>query len=146
MGRTTTVGLVASILMMGCSTEEGIIVDERGGLLISDDGLFSLEVPAGALEQPVDITLEEVGCKQPGLIGICYEMEPLGLPFSRPGRVTYQLDPADLTGIEPSAVTVLTEGEERWAPLPDLHVDVEQEVVTASVVYLSSYAVVGPGA
>jgi len=142
MGHTITAALAASIVVVGCSTQEGIIVDERGGLLVSEDGQFSLEVPAGALEQPVDITLEEVICKQPGVIGVCYQMEPVGLPLSIPGRVTYQLDPEDLAGVELRAVTVLTEREEQWAPLPDRDVDVVEQVVTASAVYLSSYAVV----
>jgi len=141
----TTAVLAASILVTGCSTVEGTIVDERGGLLVSEDGQFSLEIPAGALEQPVDITLDEVVCKQPGVVGICYQMEPLGLPLLRPGTVTYELDPEDLEGIEPSAVTVLTEREDLWTPLPDRHVDMAEEVVTASVVYLSSYAVVVRG-
>ncbi len=142
MNHIVKVALAVSILVTGCSEEEGTVVDERGGVIVSDDGRFSLEIPAGALEEAVDITLDEVECDQPGAVSVCYQMEPVGLPLLRPGRVAYELESADLDGVEPQAVTVLVEREELWKPLSDREVDMVDEVVTASAVYLSAFTVV----
>ncbi len=133
--------LAMTILVSGCD-EEGTVIDERGGIIVSDDGRFSLEIPAGALEQPVDITLEQVECDEPQMLGVCYEMGPVGLPLLRPGLVSYELDPEELDGVEPSALTLLTEREEDWRPLADRRVEMADEVVTGSAIYLSSYALV----
>lgn len=117
---------LAAVVMIttGCS-EEGTTVGPRGGVVVSDDGRFTLEIPEGALEQEVDITIEEVECEQPEAIDTCYEV-----------------DPDALDGLAPEDLTVLTEREEHWKPLADHRVDMTHAEVTASAVYLSSYAVV----
>lgn len=141
MNHIANVGLAMALLMTGCS-EEGITVDARGGTIISDDGRFSLEIPPGALDQAVDITIEQVPCEQDHAVGPCYEVGPVGLPLLLPGTVVYELDAEALDDLDPETLTVLTVREEDWKPLPDHHVDMGDEIVTASAVYLSSYAVV----
>lgn len=134
---------LAAVVMIttGCS-EEGTTVGPRGGVVVSDDGRFTLEIPEGALEQEVDITIEEVECEQPEAIDTCYEVGPIGLPLLFPGTIVYEVDPDALDGLAPEDLTVLTEREEHWKPLADHRVDMTHAEVTASAVYLSSYAVV----
>lgn len=144
MNHIAKVALAAAVLITGCS-EEGITVDARGGVVISDDGRFSLEIPPGALDHAVDITIDEVECEQAEALGSCYVVGPVGLPLLFPGTVVYELDAEDLDGLDPEELTVLTEREEDWKPLADHRVDMGDEVVTASAVYLSSYAVVVDG-
>lgn len=134
--------LAAAVLMTGCSEGEGTTVGPRGGMVVSEDGRFTLEIPAGALDQEVDITIEEVDCEQPEAIDSCYEIGPVGLPLLFPGTIIYDVDPENLEGFTPEELTVLTEREADWKPLADHRVDMVQAQVTASAVYLSSYAVV----
>lgn len=132
----------AAVLLTGCSEGEGTTVGPRGGVVVSDDGRFTLEIPEGALDQEVDLTIDEVECEQPEAIDTCYEIGPVGLPLLFPATLVYEVDPEALEGLTPEDLTVLTEREEDWKPLADHRVDMAHAEVTASAVYLSSYAVV----
>jgi hypothetical protein len=111
-------------------------------VVVSEDGRFTLEIPEGALDQEVDITIDEVECEQPTAIGTCWEVGPIGLPLLFPGTIVYEIDPEELDGLSPEELTVLTEREQDWKPLADHRIDMADAEVTASAVYLSSYAVV----
>lgn len=129
-------------LTSGCDGQQGVEIGPRGGVVVSDDGRFSLEIPAGALEQPVEITVEEVACEAADSLGPCYEVGPIGMPLQFPGMVTYDLADGMLDGVDVDALTVLAEGEQSWQPLHDHRVDMADDVVTASAVYLSTYMIV----
>lgn len=141
MNHIAKIVLAGVVLVTGCS-EEGTTVGTRGGVVVSDDGRFTLEIPEGALEHDVDITIDEVACEQAEALGPCYEVGPVGMPLLFPGTIIYEIDRDELDGFEAEEVTVLTEREQDWKPLPDHHVDMGQAEVVASAVYLSSYAVV----
>lgn len=142
MTHIAKLALAAAMFVTGCSEGEGTTVGPRGGVVTSEDGRFTLEIPEGALDQEVDITIDAVECEQPEAIDTCYEIGPVGLPLLFPGTIIYDIDPAELEGLSPEEVTVLTEREEDWKPLADHRVDMIDAQVTASAVYLSSYAVV----
>lgn len=142
MNHIVKIALAAAVLVTGCDEGEGTTIDERGGFIVSDDGRFSIEIPEGALDHEVDITIEEVECMQPNSIGPCYEVGPIGLPLLFPAEVVYELDEEMMEGVFAEELEVLIEGEDDWRPLPDRRVDMGNEIVTASAVYLSSYAVV----
>ena len=133
--------VAAAIVLTGCEGE-GTTVGPRGGVVVSDDGRFTLEIPEGALEQEVDITIDEVECDPPTAIDTCYEIGPVGMPLLFPGTIVYDIDPEELDGFSAEELTVLTEREQDWKPLADHRIDMAQAQVTASAVYLSSYAVV----
>src|SRR5262245_57668911 len=103
---------VASILVTGCNEPEGTVVGPRGGQVVSEDGRFTLEIPEGALDQEVDITIEQVECDPPTAIGMCYEVGPIGLPLLFPGTIVYDIDPEELDGFVAEELTVLTEREQ----------------------------------
>jgi len=132
----------AMILTTGCNEEQGTPIGPRGGVVASEDGRFTLEIPEGALDHEVDITIEEVECEQPTAIDTCYEIGPVGMPLLFPGTIVYDVDPEELDGLSAEELTVLTEREEDWKPLADHRIDMAHAQVTASAVYLSSYAVV----
>ncbi len=143
MNHITKIMLAAAVLVTGCSEPEGTMVGPRGGVVVSEDGHFTLEIPEGALDQEVDITIEEVDCDQPeSALGPCYEVGPVGMPLLYPGTIVYEVDPEMLEGLQPEELTLLIEREEDWKPLADRRVDMLEAEVTASAVYLSSYAVV----
>lgn len=142
MSHLVKLAFAAAMILTGCNEDQGTTVDSRGGVVTSEDGRFTLEIPEGALDQEVDITIEAVECEQPTAIDTCYEIGPVGLPLLFPGTIIYDIDPEELDGLSPEELTVLTEREEDWKPLADHRIDMVQAQVTASAVYLSSYAVV----
>lgn len=133
---------IALTLGTGCTEYEGDLVGPRGGVVMSEDGHFMLEIPAGALEQPIEITIDEVECQRPESVGPCYELGPIGLPLLTPGRITYALGPEMLDGVDIDELGLLAERDDGWSRLADREVDRKDEIVTGSAVYLSAFEIV----
>jgi hypothetical protein len=56
--------------------------------------------------------------------------------------VIYELDERMLQAASPDALVVVVERSEDWGVLADRDVDLEEETISASALYLSSFAVV----
>lgn len=130
---TLLLGVSLAALAVGCDSE-GETIGPRGGSLVSDDGRFSIDIPAGALDAEVDLSIEDVECEQ-GTIGACYAVLPLGTTFLLPVEVAYEV--ADMKVSED--VGVVAQAAEGWRVLADRDVDLEDSVVYGSAMYLSEY-------
>lgn len=143
----TLLAVTLGVTTIGCDAG-GETVGPRGGVITSDDGRLSLEVPEGALEGEVEITIEVLDDAPNGVIGTVYAIEPAGLAFAVPATLVYDVSAGeedrafDLAAAEMEDLAIVGEKAGRWAPLPDADVDVDDEFVFASVLYLSSYAIV----
>ena len=127
---------------VGCDAGDGETIGPRGGVVVSDDGLFSLEIPEGALETEVEITIEQVECDRADALANCYEVGPVGLPLLFPAEVVYEVDEQMLQTFEGHELAVMSEKADDWNYLADRDVDTEEVTVSASAVYLSSFALV----
>lgn len=99
--------------------------EEEGRTVTSDDGRLTLEIPPGALDEEVEITItavtqdelpEELQILQGA--GAGYRVEPDGLEFSEPVAVSLELDREELEdqpqdGITAYGLVSLTRGGER---------------------------------
>ncbi|MEM7157060.1 MAG: hypothetical protein AAF799_29680 [Myxococcota bacterium] len=142
MKRIIGLASIALALTTGCTEYEGELVGPRGGVVMSDDGRFVLEIPKGALEDSIEITIDEVECERPESVGPCYELGPVGLPLLRPGTITYELEPEMLDGVDIAELGLQAERDDGWSRLADREVDPKGEVVSGSAVYLSAFAIV----
>lgn len=135
--------VLATSLGVGCHIE-GEIVGARGGTIVSEDGRFSVEIAAGALDHDVEITIETVPCgAMKGVaIGSCYEVGPRGTAFSFPAKVTFELDDDQIAGISADELALSGQKDDDWSLLADRTVDVEDGTISASATYLSSFAVI----
>lgn len=118
----------------GCDTT-GETLGPRGGTLVSDDGRFSVDIPEGALDSEVELSIEEVECALGDAIGSCYAVFPTGTTFLYPVEVAYELGDMDVD----EDIAVVAEASDGWRVLPDRGVDLEDAVVYASAMYLSEY-------
>lgn len=141
IGKMLATALVA-LAALGCEAEEGDTIGPRGGVVISDDGLFSLEIPEGALDTEVAITIEQVDCHRADALASCYEVGPVGLPLLLPAEVVYEVDEQMLQTFEGHELAVMSEKADDWNYLADRDVDENEVTVSASAVYLSSFALV----
>ncbi len=130
------IGAIALSIVTGCDSDAQT-VGPRGGILLSEDGQFSLEIPAGALETDVDLEVTEVECTLGDALGACYSVSPAGTTFLLPVEVAYEL--GDLEPELAQDVGVVAVTESGWRVLADRDVDLEDEVVYASSTYLSQY-------
>lgn len=142
-----------SVLALGLAFVPGCdqadTVGPEGGIVESRDGRLILEIPEGALADDVEITIERVEYGPEGALGSTYEIEPRLTQLQFPARLTYDLavdndgaQSLDLASTNMDGATLVTEKAEGWAALADHDVDEDAGLVSASVLFFSSYAVV----
>ncbi len=136
-GLITKAALFAAVALtaVGCDAG-GETIGPRGGTLVSEDGRFSLDIPEGALDADVDLSIEEVECDLGDAIGSCYAVFPIGTTFLLPVEVAYEVGDMDVD----DSVAVVTQAADGWRVLPDRDVDLDDAVVYGSAMYLSEYA------
>jgi len=135
---TVLVMLLTAILGCGTSGGSGTVTEridaDDGGSITSDDGMLTLEIPAGALAEDTRITIQEVDAgDMPDEFadlgeGMGYELSPEGLTFAEPVMVSLTLDPASLKieggdGYEVHALLSWSE-EYGLAPLEELVLEI----------------------
>ncbi len=122
-----------AMLFVGCDATG--MVGPEGGTLVSDDGRFTVEIPAGALATDIQFSIDMIECGFGKAIGPCYAGRPHGTEFQVPVEVVYDL--ADLDAGED--VALVEASSEGWRALPDRIVDLEAGAVFGSTLYLSEY-------
>jgi hypothetical protein len=133
--------LLASTVATGCDLAATGEIGRDGGVVVSDDGRMTLEIPAGALEQSVEITIEAVSGPD-GSASDLYVMEPMGLVFDRPVVVTFDFDAETVGEAEVEDLTLVAQREADWAYLGDQLVDDEVQTLSAKLLALSAVTIV----
>lgn len=119
-----------------CGLGANEVIGPEGGLVLSDDGRLSLEVPAGALDEPTEVFVEPVECEAEGLAD-CYSVGPSVVQFSLPVTVVYEA--AELSTMD--GVALLYKGSNGWMRMPDAQIDREDEIVMGTIMVASSISV-----
>ena len=85
-----------------------VVVGAEGGVVTSDDSKLTLDIPAGALDEEVGITITTVSVddlpealREASGSGPAYRLEPDGLEFDEPVPVTLELGKDDLPEDQP---------------------------------------------
>ena len=126
--------------LTGCDAP-GDGIGPEGGVVESRDGRLALDIPAGALDEEVEITIEEIDDLPDDALGPAYRVEPVGLVFSAPVRVVYNFGARGME-LDSNDVFLVVERETEWSRLPDRHVFGEEGIVSANTLYLSSFCVI----
>jgi hypothetical protein len=131
---------LALATLAGCdATGDGI--GPEGGVVVSLDGRLTIDIPEGALEEPVEITIEEAEDLPEDALGPAYRVEPVGIVFEAPVHVLYNYGARGME-IDADDVYLVVEREQEWTKLPDRHVFGEEGIVSATALYLSTFCVV----
>ena len=131
---------LASAVATGCDLG-GERIGPEGGVVLSDDGRMALEIPEGALDEAVAITIEVTEGPE-GAMAPLYVIEPMGLTFLHPTALVFDYDDEDLGDHEPRTMSMVAKRELEWAYLADEQIDVEDQTITASLMALSPVTVV----
>jgi hypothetical protein len=143
--RTAFAALVlVSTVATGCDLATGDQIGRDGGVVVSDDGRMSLEIPAGALDEAVEITIEVVAGPD-GSASDLYGMEPMGLVFEQPVVVSFDYDDEMLGDAAADELTMVAQREADWSYLGDQLVDDEDQTISASLMALSAITVIVEG-
>lgn len=135
--------LTAALLLgtMGCAegADDGVI-DSRGGTISSDDGRLTLDVPAGALDQGVAVSIVLSDVDPVDAMGPSYQLLPEGTAFRIPATISYTVGDLDMAEFEADSLALVVEKNDTWFFMADQ--DKEDGMISASAVYLSSFSVV----
>ncbi len=140
--RTAFAALVlTATVATGCDVLSSDRIGSDGGVVVSEDGRMMLEIPEGALDGEVEISIEVVEGPD-GSASDLYVVEPMGLTFARPVVLTYDYDEQTLGGHDAQELTMVAHREIFWAHLGDQLVDDEDQTVSASLMALSAVTLV----
>lgn len=135
--------------LAACEQAQGTAVGPRGGVVMSEDGRLTVEIPAGALDETLDISIHAVedGPDGEGTAVRAYAIEPMGTVLVLPARVEYNWTveaaaDAITRGGEILDPALVTERGPQWRALPDHAVDLDSGYVSGSINYLGVIAVV----
>lgn len=121
-------------------------VGAPGGQLTSGDGRLVLEIPPGVVSARTTFQVQQVSNTAPAGVGAAYRLEPEGLTFSTPVRLTFTVDEA----VPLSEVSVAwQEGQGYWLRLPanELVRDEVKRTISVSTHHFSGWSLVtGPTA
>lgn len=149
LSRLFAFALTATALV-ACEGADGTPIGPEGGVVVSDDGHLTVEIPAGALDDTVDVSIHVVedGPERDESALRAYAIEPMGTALAFPAAVEYDwtvesaADALSLPGTPLEDPTLVMARGAQWRALADHVVDVEAGYVTGSAHYLGTIAIV----
>ncbi|MCX4244672.1 hypothetical protein [Paraliomyxa miuraensis] len=138
---TLAAACLALVTLTGCDTLGDDAIGPEGGVVISVDGRLTVDIPAGALADAIEITIEQVDDEPEGALGPSYRVEPVGLVFETPVQVLYNYSAGGMD-VAPEDVTLMVARTDGWNELADRSVWDDEEIVSASALYLSTFCAV----
>ena len=131
-------------LTSGCADETGTVMGPEGGVIRSDDGMLSLELRAGSLEDEVALAIEDSDeCPEAERSFGCYAFSPWGVPLMAPATVVFHYEDAPMDDVHPTELVLLVEGKDGWKSGHDHALDMSDDDVWATVTALTTISVVG---
>lgn len=134
-----TAAIVAS-LIAGCDPAGDDVVGPEGGTVVSRDGRLTIDIPEGALVDDVEITIEQVDDLPADALGPSYQVLPEGTVFEAPVQVIYDYGAMGMD-VDTQEIELVAKGAYDWNRLADRNVIAEDDLVSASALYLSTFCV-----
>src|SRR5262249_48935196 len=107
------------------------------------DGRLKVQIPPGALESSVAITIQEVDPPGPGsLVGPVFEIGPSATKLIEPATGVLKYDPVALGAANPSDLRVATNAQGAWQPVLPSSVNAGVYVVSAEITHFSPWSLV----
>jgi hypothetical protein len=146
MARSVNALSVALLLTVVACDDESTVVGPEGGIVSSPDGRVALMIPAGALDEEIAISIDEIDDGPENAVGPAYEITPRLTFLNAPADIVYDFgldaEERQLPLTDMSNARIVTETADGWAPLSDHEIDLEEGTAIASVLYFSSYSIV----
>ncbi len=135
-------GTITPVVTVGNAS--AVITADTGGT-VAISGSITVEVPPGAINGTLNITVHEETASSPAgftLLGHVYEIGPTGTQFSKPVNITLHYDPADIpSGMSETDIHIYWYNEQTnsWVDMGGT-VNTANHTVTIQVTHLSKYA------
>lgn len=142
--QTAVLACLACATIAGCDPAGDDVIGPEGGVVVSTDGRLTIDIPAGALDEAVEITIEEAEDLPEGAVGPAYEVLPRGTVFNEPVHVLYNYG-AHGGELDTDQIALVVERTDDWSELADRYVHEGEDIISASALYLSTFCIVQEG-
>jgi len=114
-----------------------------GGSLASSDGLFTVEIPAGALGADTEIGVQPITNTAWGALGTSYRLTPNGLTFVMPVSLVFTIPEWILSASASAFLDVAVQDDAGyWYTLKNPSFDSGYGTLTASTTHFSNYSAI----
>lgn len=116
-------------------------IGPAGGSLTSEDGSVRIEIPAGALASTETMRIQPISNTNPTGHGTAYRLEPHGITFAQPVKLTFTYTDMDLNGTVAEAFQVAYQQESGiWMAMPGIELDKQAKTVSIRTTHFSDWS------
>lgn len=121
----------------------GKVIGSSGGSLVSADGKLELNIPAGALVNNTNISIQPVTNETPGGIGLSYHLMPDGIKFAKPVTLVYHYTDGEINGTLPYLLCIAYQDSLfQWkADFKKRNVDTISKTVSLGISHFSIWSI-----
>lgn len=116
-------------------------IGPEGGTLASANGTLQLTIPAGAVAQATNFTIQSVTPTLPGLIGKqSFRLLPEGITFAKPVTLQFHYQEDELAGTSSQLLFMAYQGNDGiWKALPNTELDEATRTLTVNTTHFSDW-------
>ncbi|MBO0952873.1 hypothetical protein [Fibrella forsythiae] len=116
-------------------------IGAAGGTLTSDDGRLRIEIPAGALPTAQSVSIQPITNTNPSGRGVAYRLEPHGMVFSKPVKLTLAYQEHELNSTLAEALQVAYQTSEGiWMAMPGAALNKQAKTLTIETTHFSDWS------
>ncbi|MDH5367808.1 MAG: hypothetical protein OEW67_12535 [Cyclobacteriaceae bacterium] len=136
--------LIVALIFTSCGEDDPATINENvigidGGIVTSNDNKVSIEIPANALVNDTEISINPTTSHPANNIGAVYDFGPDGTQFISPAKMSFSYNDSDLMVTNSgNNLTIAYDNNNSWALLNST-VDLINKVVTADVDHFTSF-------
>ncbi|GAB3166620.1 hypothetical protein [Telluribacter humicola] len=116
-------------------------IGPQGGTLATTDGLVELTIPAGALAQETNISIQPIHNHTPNGVGTSYRFMPDGQQFAKPATLKLKYTDAEVADSAPEALGIAYQRTDKvWYNVPGKSLDKQKKEVTVPMPHFSDWS------
>lgn len=119
------------------------VIGVSGGQLASNDGVLTVEVPAGAFDQDRTLSIQQITNTAHGAKGRAYRISPEGLRTTTPMTIRWNYTDDDVLGTDANALTIAYQDAARlWHVFKEPTRDAATRTLSVSTTHFSDWSLV----
>jgi hypothetical protein len=117
-------------------------IGPAGGSLASADGRITIDVPPNAVPSPLNFSIQPITNLAQGGMGNAYRLQPDGLKFATPIKVSFNFDAPDLKETIPEGLAVAYQDPTGvWQAFDTVNLDRERKSLTVSTTHFTDFSI-----
>ena len=117
-------------------------IGPAGGSIASPDGRITVDVPPNAVSGPLDFSIQPITNLAHGGVGSAYRLQPDGLTFATPIKISFDFDAPDLKGFIPEGLAVAYQDRTGvWQSFKTVNINQASKKLTVSTTHFTDFSI-----